>query len=340
MNYSKKSTSRKQKALKGKGTKMGKKLGVVFMKTLLVLIIALGVAGLCGGIGIIKGVMENAPDITSASVLPRGYKSVVYDADGNKTAELVAEGTNRTYVKLDNIPKHVQEAFIAIEDERFYDHNGIDIQGMVRAGVKFVVSGFRTTQGASTITQQLLKNNVFDFMSEDGMLDKIERKLQEQYLAIELEKIMTKEEILNKIATLTGGRAAEELIFHSITTGASNDIEQATKMARALITRYGMTEDFDMVALETVNNAYLGGDTSLACSEQTASRVDAKVVEIVQEQHKKAYKLLADNRRKLDEIAQYLYEKETISGEEFMRILNAQPQLPAATPADSTNNSL
>ena len=152
--------------------------------------------------------------------------------------------------------------------------------------------------------------------------------------------LLSKEDLENKIATLTGGRVAEELIFHSITTGASNDIEQATKMARALITRYGMTEDFDMVALETVNNAYLGGDASLACSEQTASRVDAKVVEIVQEQHKKAYKLLADNRRKLDEIAQYLYEKETISGEEFMRILNAQPQLPAVTPADSTNNSL
>lgn len=127
--------------------------------------------------------------------------------------------------------------------------------------------------------------------------------------------LMTKEEILNKIATLTGGRAAEELIFHSITTGASNDIEQATKLARALVTRYGMTEDFDMVALETVNNAYLGGDASLACSEQTAAQVDAKVVEIVQAEHKKAYKLLADNKRKLDEIAQYLYEKETISGE-------------------------
>ena len=124
--------------------------------------------------------------------------------------------------------------------------------------------------------------------------------------------LMTKEEILNKIATLTGGRAAEELIFHSITTGASNDIEQATKLARALVTRYGMTEDFDMVALETVNNAYLGGDASLACSEQTAARVDAKVVEIVQAEHRKAYKLLADNKRKLDEIAQYLYEKETI----------------------------
>ena len=151
--------------------------------------------------------------------------------------------------------------------------------------------------------------------------------------------LMTKEEILNKIATLTGGRAAEELIFHSITTGASNDIEQATKLARALVTRYGMTEDFDMVALETVNNAYLGGDASLACSEQTAAQVDAKVVEIVQAEHKKAYQLLADNKRKLDEIAQYLYEKETISGEEFMRILNAQPQLPAGHSADSTNQA-
>ena len=151
--------------------------------------------------------------------------------------------------------------------------------------------------------------------------------------------LMTKEEILNKIATLTGGRAAEELIFHSITTGASNDIEQATKLARALVTRYGMTEDFDMVALETVNNAYLGGDASLACSEQTAAQVDAKVVEIVQAEHRKAYQLLADNKRKLDEIAQYLYEKETISGEEFMRILNAQPQLPAGPSADSTNQA-
>ena len=150
--------------------------------------------------------------------------------------------------------------------------------------------------------------------------------------------LMTKEEILNKIATLTGGRAAEELIFHSITTGASNDIEQATKLARALVTRYGMTEDFDMVALETVNNAYLGGDASLACSEQTAAKVDAKVVEIVQAEHRKAYKLLADNKHKLDEIAQYLYEKETISGEEFMRILNAQPQLTAGASAVSTNN--
>lgn len=196
MNYSKKSTSRKQKALKSKKKMMGKKMGVVFLKTLLVLVIALGVAGICGGIGIVKGVIENAPDITSASVLPRGYKSTVYDAEGNKTAELIAEGTNRTYVKIENIPKHVQEAFIAIEDERFYEHNGIDVQGILRAGVKFITSGFRSTQGASTITQQLLKNNVFDFMSEDGMADKIERKLQEQFLAIQLEEVMEKDEIL------------------------------------------------------------------------------------------------------------------------------------------------
>ena len=148
--------------------------------------------------------------------------------------------------------------------------------------------------------------------------------------------LMTKEEILNKIATLTGGRAAEEVVFHSITTGASNDIEQATKLARALVTRYGMTEDFDMVALETVQNAYLGGDTSLACSQHTAADVDAKVVEIVKAQHRRAVTMLEENRRKLDEIAQYLYERETISGEEFLRILNAQPQLPPSAPADST----
>ena len=140
--------------------------------------------------------------------------------------------------------------------------------------------------------------------------------------------LMTKEEILAKIATMTGGRAAEEVEFNSITTGASNDIEQATKMARAMITRYGMTDDFDMVALETVNNAYLGGDASLACSEHTAATVDDKVVEVVKQQHEKAKQMLIENRGKLDEIAKYLYEKETITGEEFMRILTAVPQLP------------
>ncbi len=138
--------------------------------------------------------------------------------------------------------------------------------------------------------------------------------------------LMTKEELENKIATLTGGRAAEEVVFNSITTGASNDIEQATKLARAMLTRYGMSSDFDMVALETVNNQYLGGDTSLACSAQTQCEIDKKVVELVKQQHEKAVRILTDNRIKLDELAKYLYEKETITGDEFMKILNDTPE--------------
>ena len=137
--------------------------------------------------------------------------------------------------------------------------------------------------------------------------------------------LMSREELENKIATLTGGRAAEEVVFRSITTGASNDIEQATKLARAMLTRYGMSKDFDMVALETVNNQYLGGDTSLACSAQTQREIDQKVVELVKAQHEKAIRILTDNRAKLDELAQYLYQKETITGEEFMEILNREP---------------
>ncbi len=136
--------------------------------------------------------------------------------------------------------------------------------------------------------------------------------------------LMTREEMENRIATLTGGRAAEEVEFGSITTGASNDIEQATKMARAMITRYGMSDDFDMVAMETVTNQYLGGDTSLACSAQTQGKIDEMVVELVKKQHEKAVQILKDNKPKLDELAQYLYEKETITGEEFMEILNRQ----------------
>ena len=136
--------------------------------------------------------------------------------------------------------------------------------------------------------------------------------------------LMSKAEMENKIATLTGGRAAEEVVFHSVTTGASNDIEQATKLARAMITRYGMSDDFDMVALETVNNQYLGGDASLACSAETQTKIDQRVVELVKKQHEKAVNILTENRAKLDELAQYLYEKETITGEEFMNIVNAQ----------------
>ena len=135
--------------------------------------------------------------------------------------------------------------------------------------------------------------------------------------------LMNKEELENKIATLTGGRAAEEVAFGSVTTGASNDIEQATKLARAMITRYGMSDDFDMVAMETVQNQYLGGDTSLACSAETQAKIDEKVVELVKQQHEKAVQILTENREKLDELAAHLYEKETITGEEFMIILNS-----------------
>ena len=133
--------------------------------------------------------------------------------------------------------------------------------------------------------------------------------------------LLSREELENKIATLTGGRAAEEVAFDSVTTGASNDIEQATKLSRALITRYGMSEDFDMVAMETVSNQYLGGDTSLACSAETQTQIDRQVVALVKKQHEKARRILEDNRDKLDELARFLYEKETITGDEFMAIL-------------------
>ena len=149
--------------------------------------------------------------------------------------------------------------------------------------------------------------------------------------------LMSKEEMANKIATLTGGRAAEEIIFHSITTGASNDIEQATKLARAMITRYGMSDTFDMVAMETVANQYLGGDSSLSCSPETQTQIDTLTVDLVKTQHQKAIQLLQDNLPKLHEIAKYLYEHETITGEEFMTILMRKPELAAADPAASGN---
>ena len=146
--------------------------------------------------------------------------------------------------------------------------------------------------------------------------------------------LMSKEELENKIATFTGGRAAEELIFHSITTGASNDIEQATKIARAMISRYGMSDDFDMVAMETVSNQYLGGDSSLACSFETQTLLDKKVVELVRTQHEKALQILKDNIGKLHKLAQYLYEHETITGEEFMKILEAPAPVQTEAPQE------
>ena len=151
--------------------------------------------------------------------------------------------------------------------------------------------------------------------------------------------LMSKEELENRIATFTGGRVAEALVFHSVTTGASNDIEQATKMARAMITRFGMSEDFGMVAMETVSNKYLGGDTSLSCSEQTAGKIDQMVVALVQKEYSKAEKILSENIGKLHELAKYLYEKETITGEEFMDILNREPEaLPEVKYVDNKEN--
>lgn len=196
MNYGKRGTSKKQKSMHSKATKVSKKASVIFIKAFLCCMLAVVVVGICAGVGIMKGVIDNAPDIDSTSVIPRGYKSVMLDADGNTIAELVTTGSNRVWVDIENIPEHVQWAFIDIEDERFYEHNGIDLRGIARAAVTMIASGFESTQGGSTITQQLLKNNVFDFMSEDTFIEKVERKLQEQYLAIELEKIMSKEEIL------------------------------------------------------------------------------------------------------------------------------------------------
>ena len=136
--------------------------------------------------------------------------------------------------------------------------------------------------------------------------------------------LMSRDEIVNKIAILTGGRAAEQVAFNSITTGASNDIEQATKLARAMVTRLGMTEEFDMMATETMTNIYLGGDPSLNCSDETASKIDAKVLEIIKEAHQKAREILEENKEKLHELAAFLLERETITGEEFMRLLNSE----------------
>ncbi|MCI8556695.1 MAG: PBP1A family penicillin-binding protein [Lachnospiraceae bacterium] len=196
MNYGKRGTSKKQKSMNSKAPKIGKKACALFIKAFFVCLLAAGVAGMCAGIGVVKGVIDNAPGIDSTSVIPTGYKSVMLDSEGGQMTELVAAGSNRIWVDIENVPQHVQDAFVAIEDERFYEHNGIDLRGIIRAGVRGVASGFKRTEGASTITQQLLKNSVFDFMSESTTAEKVERKLQEQFLAVELEKNMTKEEIL------------------------------------------------------------------------------------------------------------------------------------------------
>ena len=207
MNYGRSSTRKREKELTAKGTMICKKFSIIFMKTLLVCFIATVVIGGCMGLGIVKGVIDSAPEINLDDATPTGFLSTVLDKNGNQIARLVATGSNRVYATFEEIPVHLQRAFVAIEDERFYEHNGIDLRGILRAGMVGITSG-HFSEGASTITQQLLKNNVFtSWTSETSLADKFKRKIQEQYLAMQLEKKVSKEWILeNYLNTINLGQ--------------------------------------------------------------------------------------------------------------------------------------
>ncbi len=198
MNYGKKHTRKRAQELTSKGTMIRKKCNVIFLKVLLVCFFAVIVVGGCAGIGVFQGIIASAPSIEDIDATPTGYLTTVLNCEGNQIATLVATGSNRKYVTIDEIPTHLQYAFVAIEDERFYEHNGIDITGIIRAGTRGIAKGFHFNEGASTITQQLLKNTVFVTLwaNESSFADKVERKIQEQYLALELEKTVSKEWIL------------------------------------------------------------------------------------------------------------------------------------------------
>lgn len=211
MNYGKKGVRNRQKALNATSQKWSRKIGFTFVQIFLVALIGVGIIGASAGIGVFKGIIATAPDIGNIDVTPTGFSTFVYDIEGNQTAKLVSTDSNRIPVTIDMVPKNLQNAFVAIEDSRFYEHNGIDIKGIIRAGVvglRNIASGGTFTEGASTITQQLLKNNVFtDWTSEDSLADRIKRKIQEQYLALELEKVMDKDTILiNYLNTINLGQ--------------------------------------------------------------------------------------------------------------------------------------
>ena len=195
MNYGKRGISKVQKSLTSKTIKFQKLFFVSALKVILVAALSTAVIGICLGIGAFKGILSSAPDVDPSTVLPRGFATVVYDAKGNELTKLVAANSNRSNEKMDRIPQYLADAFVAIEDKRFYEHNGIDIQGIIRAAF-IVIQERDLSQGASTITQQIIKNNVFDNWTNESDIQKIRRKVQEQYLALELEKKMTKEEIL------------------------------------------------------------------------------------------------------------------------------------------------
>ena len=195
MNYGKRGISKVQKSLTSKSIKFKKMFLVSVLKLILIGVMSTMIVGICFGIGAFKGILNSAPDVDPAAVLPQGFATVVYDAKGNELTKLVAANSNRSYEEIDKIPKYLADAFVAVEDERFYEHNGIDIRGIIRAGFAALQNG-ELSQGASTITQQIIKNNVFDDWVNEGTMQKIKRKIQEQYLAIELEKKMSKEKIL------------------------------------------------------------------------------------------------------------------------------------------------
>ncbi len=195
MNYGKRGISKVQKSLTSKSIKFKKMFLVSALKLILVSVMSVMIVGVCFGIGAFKGILNSAPDVDPAAVLPQGFATIVYDAKGNELTKLVAANSNRSYEEIDKIPKYLADAFVAVEDERFYEHNGIDIRGIIRAGFAALQNG-ELSQGASTITQQIIKNNVFDDWVNEETMQKIKRKIQEQYLAIELEKKMSKEKIL------------------------------------------------------------------------------------------------------------------------------------------------
>ena len=208
MNYGKKGVRQKQKALNSKGTKWSKKIALIILKLSLIVVLSGCIIGVCAGIGVFKGIIASSPDISNIDVSPTGFSTFIYDSEGNETAKLVASDSNRIPVTMDQIPENLTHAFVAIEDERFYTHNGIDIKGIIRAGWTTIKNKFHFSQGASTITQQLLKNNVFtDWTTENSNIEKVKRKIQEQYLALELEKVMDKDSILeNYMNTINLGQ--------------------------------------------------------------------------------------------------------------------------------------
>jgi len=207
MNYGKKGVRNRQKQLNANGVRWGRKISIFVLEILLLLIVSVGVIGIVAGVGVFKGILATAPDISNIDVSPSGYSTFVYDIEGKQTAKLVSADSNRIPKAMEDIPEDLAHAFVAIEDERFYEHNGIDIQGIIRAGFT-AIKDRSLSQGASTITQQLLKNNVFTgWTSENSTIDKVKRKIQEQYLALELEKVMDKDSILeNYMDTINLGQ--------------------------------------------------------------------------------------------------------------------------------------